>query len=591
MSNQIKFESYPYTYYFQIQQQESYLSSLKKQKKPKETNKKTQNTNVSSTKYKRVNNCNVKEYKKTLKSSFPKSRSSSSIKSTTQSSESSEDLCSQQNSLLISTPSSEFKETLTIERTKTFREPSKQQEDFSGSSFKIQTNKKNENQNEDKIGNQNEEQKKFNSTENRNVGEEQNNLVSKNFQNGKMKSNNWKIQISSPETLWAGMSKFTIYKVYSIRNDQEKIKNYHTFENNIKMKNRSRNKSKSISKSNKQHFVKRRYSDFVWLRDNLIKDFPGVIVPTLPEKQIVSKFAYKILEMRRKKFEIFLKKISFHPLLSLSRAFIMFLEKDIDNIFKIKLNRDQVSYGINRLHTNYLEYQCNNNQLENLPTKIKFWEKSHNILKQLLTEITKFGIIQEKIQKRLKNFSFSIAELKKCQSNPHLNEYFVFVFEQLNLFKKKINEENQISNFLLRGSVNELISNCLEISKSYKKRNGIHEEYQNAIKFEKKCLNKLQDFQNKNKKCKSWNNLHFIEKDYKASRMKKQLLESKDQKITCVFIDELSKMENQRSIILKNSLLEFSKKQFEISKYSTGIWGGITQKLQNFQNKTTKKDL
>ncbi|KAJ6242236.1 sorting nexin [Anaeramoeba flamelloides] len=609
MSNQTKVESSTFPNYFQLQQ-ENYLYSLNNQKLQKETTQnishQQQDTNLSPTNN-HHHNSNLEEFQKTLSSSFSISPSSSSSKSTTQSSESSSGFNSDSNSRLESTSSSEFSESSTAnrtkEKTKTFLNPNKKQEVFDGYQIKNRIITKNKNKSESEIGNQNEDQKTLNNLDHQNVYYNKH----KNSQKEAKSCSHWKIQISSPETLWAGVSKFTIYKVYSMRINSEKMNgnNYHCdFDfsaNNPKNQNESRNKNKNKKnnkknnkkknkkKKNKQNVVKRRYSDFAWLRENLVQDFPGVIVPALPEKQIVSKFTNKILEMRRKKFETFLIKVSYHSLLSLSRAFAMFLEKEIVNIFKIKLNRDQVSYGINRLHTNYLEYQYNPIQLEGLPPRIKTWENLHTILKQLLIEITKFGNIQEKIPKRLKYFSLSILELNQCQASPHLTNSISFTFEQLNVLKKKIQDENQISNFLLRESINDLISNCLEISKNNNKRNAMDEEYQNSIKYETKCLNKFQDFQNKKKKKKSSSNLHILKKDYQSSVKKKRLLHSKLQKMTSVFIDELNKMENNRSNFIKASLLDFSQKQFEINKHSTEIWASITKNLQNLDKNKMKQ--
>lgn len=49
--------------------------------------------------------------------------------------------------------------------------------------------------------------------------------------------------------------------------------------------------------------VIRRYSDFVWLSDQLAKDVPGSIVPPLPEKAVVGRFSAEFVESRRRLLE------------------------------------------------------------------------------------------------------------------------------------------------------------------------------------------------------------------------------------------------------------------------------------------------
>jgi hypothetical protein len=44
----------------------------------------------------------------------------------------------------------------------------------------------------------------------------------------------------------------------------------------------------------------RRYSDFDWLYNELTREFPGAIIPPLPEKQTVGRFSSEFIESRRR---------------------------------------------------------------------------------------------------------------------------------------------------------------------------------------------------------------------------------------------------------------------------------------------------
>lgn len=52
--------------------------------------------------------------------------------------------------------------------------------------------------------------------------------------------------------------------------------------------------------------VSRRYNDFVWLYEQLVIENEGYIVPPLPEKNAISRFATEFIEARRRGLEIFL---------------------------------------------------------------------------------------------------------------------------------------------------------------------------------------------------------------------------------------------------------------------------------------------
>lgn len=74
------------------------------------------------------------------------------------------------------------------------------------------------------------------------------------------------------------------------------------------------------------HSVVRRYSDFTWLSQELSKEYPGVIVPPLPEKLTVGRFGEDFIESRRRALEKFLQRVASHPELSNSQFFIVFLQ-------------------------------------------------------------------------------------------------------------------------------------------------------------------------------------------------------------------------------------------------------------------------
>jgi sorting nexin-7/30 len=82
-----------------------------------------------------------------------------------------------------------------------------------------------------------------------------------------------------------------------------------------------------------EFFVRRRFNDFLWLRSNLCEKFPNVIVPPLPDKEIVTslldKFSQDFLEKRRAALQSFLNRCLDHPKLRESPSLVTFLEAKI----------------------------------------------------------------------------------------------------------------------------------------------------------------------------------------------------------------------------------------------------------------------
>jgi len=71
--------------------------------------------------------------------------------------------------------------------------------------------------------------------------------------------------------------------------------------------------------------VKRRYSDFVWLRERLFTTAPGAFIPPLPAKSFFGRFAEEFVERRRRGLEVFLKQLLRHDVLRLDKTLHLFL--------------------------------------------------------------------------------------------------------------------------------------------------------------------------------------------------------------------------------------------------------------------------
>eukprot|EP01147_Barroeca_monosierra_P008470 gene8470-944_t len=93
----------------------------------------------------------------------------------------------------------------------------------------------------------------------------------------------------------------------------------------------------------KESSVRRRYSDFEWLRKELERD-SKIVVPPLPSKALKRQlpwvsaekgiFAEEFIEERRKGLEDFINKVAGHPLARNQKSLHMFLqEQEIDRSY------------------------------------------------------------------------------------------------------------------------------------------------------------------------------------------------------------------------------------------------------------------
>jgi hypothetical protein len=82
--------------------------------------------------------------------------------------------------------------------------------------------------------------------------------------------------------------------------------------------------------------VDRRYNDFTWLSMELSKEFPGAIIPPLPEKLTLGRFSSEFVESRRRALERFLTRILVHPDLGNAACFSTFLQGDESSFARAK---------------------------------------------------------------------------------------------------------------------------------------------------------------------------------------------------------------------------------------------------------------
>lgn len=86
----------------------------------------------------------------------------------------------------------------------------------------------------------------------------------------------------------------------------------------------------------------------MWLRDTLVKEYPGFYIPPLPFKGVKRSFEEGYVSERQNQLQIFLDQAAEHPEILASIYFSSFLKcKDLDAFEKMKkewgLHKSQVS--------------------------------------------------------------------------------------------------------------------------------------------------------------------------------------------------------------------------------------------------------
>lgn len=140
-----------------------------------------------------------------------------------------------------------------------------------------------------------------------------------------------------------------------------------------------------------QFSVLRRYSDFVWLNEQLNFFYPGTIVPPLPEKQSVGRFTPEFVESRRRGIEKFMSRVTKHEILKVTPVLATFLQAD-DAAFALckeqyKQDRAAASGGMaNWLESKLSALSSSSANVERTAADVKFDEVMKYII-QLETQM------------------------------------------------------------------------------------------------------------------------------------------------------------------------------------------------------------
>ena len=279
--------------------------------------------------------------------------------------------------------------------------------------------------------------------------------------------------------------------------------------------------------------VRRRYSDFEWLRNALLILYPGNILPPIPRKKynVVDRFNEIETEKRKKGLEIFLNYLLNDSLIRNCSLLEDFLKLNEENFNNMKKNVKLKPLFLNEIKSLNGKIKININK-EN--------ENNINIIKTYLNENE---ILFKKIGYSLKmlnlEFNSVIIRLKE------LSELFSL------LFKSSTNEINFNQNNLLCFNLNNLLFN--EWSENLKCQCNLM--YFNLREFYK--LNKNIYRSVKESLIKVENNKNMFYTNEKKLNNKKELLFNKG---------DISKwgIENQKNAIDNNELLKNKKKSFEL---------------------------
>ena len=205
--------------------------------------------------------------------------------------------------------------------------------------------------------------------------------------------------------------------------------------------------------------VRRRYSDFEWLRQNLILFYPDCVVPSIPKKNYGDRFNELFILKRAKTLEKFLNNVLMDPILRNSSLLYDFLSLEKETAFSNKKNSIKKS-DVPTIIENFVTLDGKakldfTSESEKYFLNIKnFANDNEIVLKNMCTYIKNLNSEILTVLNTIHEISILFLQLQgnslKYKDNPDVIESYKICGKMFKDFEEKIKKENIILNVNLK---------------------------------------------------------------------------------------------------------------------------------------------
>lgn len=353
-----------------------------------------------------------------------------------------------------------------------------------------------------------------------------------------------------------------------------------------------------IEFNDNEYIVRRRYNDFIWLRQKLVECHPFCIIPPLPGKHSLmgqlDRYSKDFIIMRMKALNVFINRIVQHPILSCNEHFKVFITAKQSDF---ALHRKQRNHSITS--DRILSLSVNPSTHSLLKNRHLEFDKTKSYLATLSEKLVGFEKISSRINKERNEFvcelnSYYPVFVHWAGSEPDLSGLLQNIGGAI---EKCASAQNALlcsySN-TVANPIKDFLAYVDVVQETLRKR----ESYQYAYEMSIEELNKRHNEKDKLVKNPSqsggfslWKQPSNDDKLQKLGTYIPQLLkkvESHQDNLECAnesLRSDLQRWQIEKQQILKRVLLDFVSKQIEFYSISVNAWenvtGGLNQQKPN----------
>ncbi|KAK0069849.1 sorting nexin-30 [Biomphalaria pfeifferi] len=156
--------------------------------------------------------------------------------------------------------------------------------------------------------------------------------------------------------------------------------------------------------------VRRRYNDFLWIRQRLEENYPTHLVPPLPEKHSLKRmdrFSTEFLKVRQTALQKFLTRVADHPVLSFDKCFQVFLTA---KAWEFQAHKKQGSGFLSRV-SDSLHIMSASYMIKNRPPEFAVM---HDYMTLLSDKLAVMDRISQRVAKEQNDYMAELLEWGPC---------------------------------------------------------------------------------------------------------------------------------------------------------------------------------
>ncbi|KAK9511893.1 hypothetical protein O3M35_000460 [Rhynocoris fuscipes] len=233
-----------------------------------------------------------------------------------------------------------------------------------------------------------------------------------------------------------------------------------------------------------QYIVRRRYNDFLWLRNKLIEAFPTLVVPALPAKHNVleqlDRYSRSFIMMRMAMLHSYLQRVTSHPVFSCSPVLKLFLTAKSSEFMMHARNSSGFLDRITGSLQTLTGYNLRNSQIN------PEFENVRQYTNNLSTKLSVMHDVAARIQKERIELSYYIEEGMRAVENwicyePDLRFYLQAIKDAMSdvLLSQKQNLLQTYS-FYTEQPLEEYLSYTEAVKEALSRRDAIQYNYENS---------------------------------------------------------------------------------------------------------------